>query len=473
MFTIFDDQLDAFARHTLADHCQFDAGGWSAPDLERHQLDNLRNTLSYVRERSPFYARQLGKLDESSIRQMTFEAFSRVSFTTKHDLRQQMYDMLSKPVARAWVFYETTGTTGRSTPCPRDNVDSLVNNTALTVCYRPVFRQHGDEHVVAVLGPTELHSTGDTFGDVCRNLGYTVVKTWPHSPVVGFPRALAVLRELRVTAVFCTPGMAMSLAKQAIAAGLDTRRDFSIRLFMFTGELATPGLLTSIGRVWDATAYNCLYASQEASVLGVVHADGRLRTVPLNVHYELIDPQTGRPVPVAADHQVGELVITHLYQGSKPLIRYRTGDLVRLDPPAPADRYPSRTLRPLGRVRDVIDLNGFPVNAYELEDLVLSRLVGAMDYEITIDRISGVDTLGVTVESSGDSPLDQRRAAGLADAAAQAWRCPLSVTYRKLGAITSTGAMVSWKAARVHDRRQEPDAERRAALGIARQREQR
>ncbi len=470
MFTIFADELDTFARHSLADHRRFDSGGWTPEELGCHQLDGLRRTLSYARERSPFYAGRLADLDERSIRQMTFDAFTRVPFTTKNHLREHMYDVLSKPVSQAWVFYETTGTTGRATPCPRDHVDSLVNNTALTVCYESVFQRHGTGHVVAVLGPTELHSTGDTFGDVCRNLGATVAKIWPHSPVVGFSRALTVLRELSVTAVFCTPGMAMSLAKEAIGAGLDPRRDFSIRFFMLTGELATPGLLANIGRTWNAAAYNCLYASQEASVLGVVHADGSLRTVPLNVYYELIDPDTGRPVPAGEHH--GEIVITHLYQGSKPLIRYRTGDLGRLEPANPRDRYPSHMLRPLGRVRDVVDLNGFRASAYELEELILARLPGALDYEITIDRIDGVDTLHVTVETLDERhPVDAP--ADLADAVGSEWKCPLTVSYGKLGAITTTGAMVSWKAARVHDLREEPDTERRAALDIARMRERR
>jgi phenylacetate-CoA ligase len=36
-----------------------------------------------------------------------------------------------------------------------------------------------------------------------------------------------------------------------------------------------------------------------------------------------------------------------------------------------------------------------------------------------------------------------------------------------MNAITSTGAMVSWKAARIHDRRTGPEPERAAALSIA------
>lgn len=473
MFTIFDDRLDALARRTLDDHRRFDAGGWRQDELAAHQLEALRDTLRYVTERSPFYRDLLRGLDASALTGLTFDTFAELPFTTKDDLRGQLMDILSKPVHEGWIFYETTGTTGRSTPCPRDNVDSIVNNTALTVCYDHVFRAHGENHVIGVMGPNELHSTGDTFGDICRNLGVAHAKMWPHSPVVGFKRALEVIRQISVTGVFCTPNVAMSMAKEAVRASLEPK-ELGIRFFMFTGELATPGLLRNIGDVWGATAYNCLYASQEASILGAVHGDGRLRTVPLNVHYEVIDPETGRAVAGRDGYRQGELVVTHLYQGSKPLVRYRTGDLVRLYAPDTAEGgYPSEVLLPLGRVRDLIDLNGRKVTAYELESLILSRLAGAMDYQLVIDRTDGTDVLTVEVETRGGAPLAAGTVDELASAARDSWGCPLTVAYTTLGGVTTTGAMVSWKAARVHDRRQAPDAERQVALAMAGQRQER
>ncbi|MFD7626661.1 phenylacetate--CoA ligase family protein [Streptomyces sp. NPDC059851] len=472
MFTIFDDELDALARRSVAQQREFHGGRWSGERLAAHQWRSLRETLRYTRGRSPFYAERLAGLTEPGIDGLDAAGFARtVPFTTKQDLRDGRYDLLSKPVSDSWVFYETTGTTGPATPCPRDNTDSIVNNAALTVAYREVFDEHGDDHVVAVLGPTELHSTGDTFGDVCRNLGHAVVKMWPHSPVVGFDRALQMLRELRVTAVFCTPGMAMTLAKEARRAGLDPAADFDLRLLMFVGELVTPQLLKNLGALWNAQAYSCMYASQEASILGLAHVDGRLRTVPQNVFYEVVDPDSGQPVePDARQVREGELVITHLYRGAKPLVRYRTGDLVRLEPAGPGESYPSEILTPMGRVRDRIDLNGRTVTAYELEDFVLSRVRGCRDYHITIDRESGVDVLTVDLEL--DAP-DEEAHAALVASAADAWGCPVTVRTARLGAITTTGAMVSWKAARVQDLRSAVDAEREAALAIARERDAR
>jgi phenylacetate-CoA ligase len=45
---------------------------------------------------------------------------------------------------------------------------------------------------------------------------------------------------------------------------------------------------------------------------------------------------------------------------------------------------------------------------------------------------------------------------------------PLHFEYGPLGSVTTTGAMVSWKAARVEDRRLAvPDEEQAAALAVA------
>jgi phenylacetate-CoA ligase len=455
----------------VGEHRDFDDGLTAQAELAKIQAERLQATVRYARANSAFYAEHLSGVSEQDIQALSPERLGALPFTTKDDLRAQMFRMLSKPLHEAWVYYETTGTTGRSTPCPRDNTDSLVNNTALTVCYRDVFRAHGREHVVAVLGPTEMHSTGDTFGDVCRNLGHTVVKLWPHSPVVGFPRAIEVLRELRVTAVFCTPGMALSLAKEARAAGLEPRTDFSIRAFMFTGELATPELLGNIGAEWGAAAYNCLYASQESSILAAVHGDGKLRTIPLNVCYEVIDPADGSTAPAGVGgYREGELVITHLYQGSKPLIRYRTGDMVRMYEPEASARYPSATLVPVGRVKDLISLGGHLVTAYDLESSVLGLLPGCRDYQIVIDRVEDRDRLTVRIEADWTRDVLRARQEVLRRVAERRLGCEARVERAELGAITTTGAMVSWKAARIHDTRVEPDAERRAALAIAERR---
>jgi phenylacetate-CoA ligase len=473
MFTVFNEELAKTAREIRDRHQAFAGNGWSDAELADHQLQEFRRTVTYVKERSPFYARHLASVDPDAIASLAPEDLASVPFTTKDDLRREFENVLSLPLSKAWIFYETTGTTGRSTPCPRDNTDSLHNNTALTVYYDTIFRQFGDEQVIGVSGPTELHAFGDTFGDVCRNLGHAVAKMWPHSPMVGYDRALETLRVLPATGLFSTPGMALSLAKKAYAAGLHPRRDFRLDVVMCTGELASPSLLENIGEVWGAKVYNALYASQEASVMGAAGADGSLYTAPLLNLYEVIDPDTGLAVdPGPEGVRTGELVITSLYQGSKPLVRYRTGDLVRLGPASVKRTLPAPTLEVLGRTRDLLLIGGNRISGYDFEELLLKHPRGYLDYQIIIDEVGGQDELTLHLEIPSDDEGVRVDETAITQAVRERLDVPIRFAYGPIGSVTTTGAMVSWKAARVEDRRSAPDPERAAALAVAGGRDQ-
>jgi phenylacetate-CoA ligase len=473
VYTIFNSDLDQYARETVSRHLSFEHGEWSGQSLALYQETQVRHTLRHVLAGSPFYAAHLGPYVEDA-GSTTLAGLRGLPFTTKDDLRNHGTDILSRPVSDAWIFYETTGTTGKATPCPRDNTDSTATNTALTINYASVLRAHPGPHVVGIMGPTELHSTGDAFGEVFRNLGQCVAKIWPHSPVVGYRRALEVMHDLGISALVCTPGMAMSLAREARLAGFSPRDDFRLSFIMVVGELVTPALLDNIRAIWSAEVYNCMYASQEASILAAIRDDGRLRTIPLNNYYEVIDPDTGtEAIPGSDGAQEGELVVTHLFQGCKPLVRYRTGDMVRLAPLPESAEYPSAVLTPLGRVRDLTTIGGRAFSAYELEQAVLENTTACCGYQIVIDNpTGGRDELRVILEYLGAGAAGSLDAGAVRAGVARRLGISPDVEVGEIGTIATTGALVSWKASRVHDKRAGDDAERRAAVAIAARRDQ-
>jgi phenylacetate-CoA ligase len=453
MYEIFHPKLAELARTTHAEHTDFNAGRWTEERLARHQLDGFRATVAYARQHSAMYRARLGAIDPDRIASLSPETLARIPFTTKEDLRTYQFDVLSKPVSKAWVYYETTGTTGVSTPAPRSLTDSLHTNMALTLSYDTILRRFGEEQVIGICGPSDLHATGDTFGEVCRNLGIAVAKLWPLSPLIGYQRTLRVMGTLGITGLFCTPGMAMALAAEAVAAGLDPRRDFGVKVLMLTGEVAPPSLLENIGALWGAQAHNALYGSQEASVLGAGAADGGLYLTPLINHYEVIDTDTLAPARSDANGvRQGELVVTHLYQGSKPLLRYRTGDLVRLHPAVPGTTIPAARLEVLGRAGDDrMDVNGVETTAYDLEDRLLRQLRGYLDYRIVVDRAEGLDEITIVF------PRTYAPAQELLERTADEGRAVFGLTptfvFDDVTAVAGGAAKASWKTARVLDRR--------------------
>lgn len=463
MYAIFKERIIEQAKEVYHQHCEFNAGNIDLEQLYAHQNKKFREIVKYAAENSLFYHGHFGDLTSADIEALSINKINTLPFTTKNDLRNHGASLASAPLNQSWIYYETTGTTGKPTPCPRNEIDSIHNNTPLIIHYRDIFEQHGSNHIVGVMGPSELHSTGDTFEDVFRSLGYSVVKMWPRSPVVGMKRVMVLINELQITALVCTPAVAISVARFIKDSGQDPSAT-SVKLILTVGELTTPSLLRNIGEVWGAQVYSCMYASQESSILAVCAEDSNLYTIPLNNYYEIINPSSGVGYNVTQGQVTGELVITHLYRGQKPLIRYRTGDMVR------STYMPdgSQKIVPIGRVRDVLILNGSAYCAWDLEAALLERLKGCLDYAIQIDRSEGVDVLNITVEMF-NKELDITPV--LKDVKTHVEQTitgvKVNIVNGETSSITVTSAMVSWKAARIHDLRPAADnSDREAALAL-------
>lgn len=462
VYALFKPDLLELAREVHQQHVLFENGKISGKELNKIQLERFKNTLRHVKNNTPFYRDTLSGLSDSSINKLGWNTFRKLPFTTKNDLHTAGHGMAAGPLTEAWIYYETTGTTGAATPCPRNEQDSIFNNTPLILRYSEIFRVHGPQHIVGVMGPTELHSTGDTFEDVCRSLGHTVVKMWPRSPVVGLDRAVMLIKELKITALVCTPAIAISLAKHLLRKDC-APSDLGVKLIFTLGELTTPALLRNIGEVWGSAVYNCMYASQESSILAASDKDGNLCTVPLNVAYEVINPLTEQVLKPENARMTGELVITHLYPGQKPLIRYRTGDMVR----AQVMDQGRWHIIPIGRVRDTLTINGSNHYAYDIEAALFENLKGCLDYHIQVETVAGADQLSVTLEL-GNSSAAQSNLESVASSMADKLDARVRITVGSTDAITGTAAMVSWKAARLHDKRHGSDnQERETALKIA------
>ncbi|EFE72417.1 coenzyme F390 synthetase [Streptomyces viridosporus ATCC 14672] len=434
-------------------------------ELARWRARQLTTVLHHVTDRSPFYRCHLAGVD---IDRVTPEDLTALPFTTKEDLRREMYDVLSGPVGEASIYYETNGTTGTATPCPRGPKDIATSNAAVEESWRRLFRTHfGDRMpVVGLMGPSELYAFGDVFTAVTASLGACHVKIWPESPRVGFQKALRLIEELGVEVVVCAPALCLSLAKAALHHGYDLAR-LPVKLFLVLGEICTSQFAANVSTVWpQAVVRPALYGSQEALCIATGADTGRLHLSAPNYLPEVIDPDTGR---VLGDTGEGELVLTMLVDGIKPLIRYRTGDLVRITP-APRDApLPGPVVEVVGRVADRIALGHARLYPAQLESAVLEGVRGCLGYQVVVDHApGGGDEITVRMD------LLSRVADPDATAGAVAGRLRALTGARvrvavdtDLDPVTHTGSFVSWKAARVRDLRSAPDRAVEAARQVA------
>lgn len=451
-----------FAADYLALHRAFYDRTLTEPELESWRERQLRVVLDQVVSGSAFYRRHLAEVDLAGV---TTKNLDTLPFTTKQHLRTELLDVLSRPLDEALFFYETTGTTGRATPCPRDGREIVASNAHVTESWTSIFRHHFGNRApkVGLMGPTEVHSFGDTLGDIARNVGSLNAKIWPYSPVIGFAKALQLMQDLRLEVICCTPGVAMMLAKAAEHYGYDLRRDFAVKLLFVTGEMCTPALAGNLESLWNADVYNILYGSQEAFVIATACANKRMHLSQTNYVIEVVDPETGESL---GPRGTGELTVTMLVPGVKPLVRYRTGDAVIVQAPDCDCAMPGDVVQIVGRTLDRIALGDRQFTAGQIETAVLSGVTASPGYQIVIDSgADGTDRVTVRLELLGGATADAGR---LGAQITDALGVPATVELvRDLDPIVSTGAFVSWKAARIVDHRTTDDHETRVAQRMA------
>lgn len=437
-------------------------GEVSADELSAWQTNALHDVLHHVRERSPFYAQQLAGVD-LDIQHLS--DIARIPYTTKDDVRSAMHDMLSGSIGEAQFYFETTGTTGRPTPCPRSAMDFDLNVLPLTHALERVVDKHfadGERPILAVIAPNDVHAACLSLSFAAKQLGIAKLDLFPITPTLGFERFFEVLVELRVNMLLCSPGLLMAIAEASSTYGVEVPEDLAIKVLLTTGEMCSDGMTELISVTWDAAVYNFMYGSQEAGCPAVTRADGTQVSVEPTYLLEVIDIDTDETMGLEG---YGELCLTTLVPGIKPLVRYRTGDLVDIR----LDQRGLRTVSVLGRVKDMTEIGGVRRSASDIDNLVLADPGTIYGYEIEISDNNGEDHVTVRVKAKEGANQGELKAL-IAGRVKDAFGVPTDVTVQPLLDLKSaTGGWVSWKTARIKDHRVAAvdDIESRSAAHLA------
>ncbi|WP_095196436.1 phenylacetate--CoA ligase family protein [Pseudomonas sp. Irchel 3A7] len=443
--------FDEFATKYNDIHQAYWTNTLSEDELRLWHEERLKTVLRHVKSKSVFYGKHFKDIDVEGI---TLANLSSLPFTTKDDLRESMLDILSGTLEDSIYFYETTGTTGPATPCPRDKKESYASNKQLTMAYKAVLEKHfpAEKPVVGIMGPTEAHSFGDTLGDVCHQLGVCSAKIWPHSPVIGYPKTLQLMKDLRIGVVASAPGLLLALAKEAERLGFNPCEDFHLRAFMMSGELCTSALKNNLYSLWGCEAYNSLYGSQEAMIIAAANTSDQLMPHRLNYIIEVLNPQTGESL---GDSGEGELCVTMLVDGVKPLIRYRTGDLICIQKTAKKPIALGQVMKVVGRVKDAMILNGKDFTAGQIEQALLEGVEKCLGYQIVINCVNDRDTVIAKMEMSRFYQGDRSQLTLLIRERVRE-RLGVEATIMMVDDLddhVNLGSWFSWKEARIVDQR--------------------
>lgn len=381
----------------------------SLADQEKSDDILFRKQIAYLLERSGFYQRKLkeaGFKDANSVGGI--ENISALPFTDKYEIREDQFsyppfgDNLSAEPEKLQRVFTTSGTSGTPTYIaltPKD-IEVWATNTARSY-YASGFRP-GQRLVVAFnAGPFVAGAAYYGFD----KLGATVIPVG----LGNTERLIGALQNLGNdnAGLSCTPSYALHLIDWCSDRGIDTTR-LGVKNISVAGE---PGGSDPVIRERVQSAFGCklreamgtgdistsIWGETEDSESdgGGMHFSARD-----NVYVELIDPQTGQPIPWE-DGAEGEIVYTSLVREAMPLLRLRSRDHVVVNmKPSKCGRTSPR-IRCIGRTDDMLIVRGvnlFPTAIGELLEDFLPNVSGFFRIRPKVSGVSQEPPLPIAVE---------------------------------------------------------------------------
>ena len=363
----------------------------SVDELRALQLQRLKSTLFHAYTHSPVYR---AKFDAAGVHPDDCKQLSDLAkfpFTTKSDLRDSYpFGMFAVPKEKLARIHASSGTTGKPTVVGYTLNDIDTWSTCVARSIRAAGAKPGDTVHVSYGYGLFTGGLGAHYG--AEKLGLTVV------PFGGgqTERQVQLINDFRPDIIMVTPSYMLALADEFERQGLSAS-DSSLRLGIFGAEPWTNDMRLNIEKRMGMDAVD-IYGLSEVIGPGVASECVETKDGPTiwEDHFfpEIIDPETGEPVP---DGQWGELVFTSLTKEALPIIRYRTRDLTRLLPGS------ARTMRRMekitGRSDDMMIVRGVNVFPTQIEELILRQAALSAHYQCVLTREGPLDDLMVKVET--------------------------------------------------------------------------
>lgn len=221
-----------------------------------------------------------------------------------------------------------------------------------------------------------------------RNLGCCVIPAGPGNT----DKQIELLAELPVTGFVGMASYLRIIADKAVKAGLDLRKDFSLRTAFVAAERLSQSLRASleqdlgmaVRQGYGTADLGCI--AYECPELGGMHLSSRCLV-------EICDPDTHEPLPEGA---TGEVVVTP-FVDAYPLVRFATGDLSYLVTGSCACGRTSPKLGGIvGRVDDTAKVKGQFVYPGQVAQAV-AGFESVERWQVVVENPGGRDALYLDV----------------------------------------------------------------------------
>jgi phenylacetate-CoA ligase len=376
------------------------------PDIEtmpREQLralqdERLRRLVAYVHERVPLYRQRLDEAGVSPADIRGVEDLTRLPITRKDDLRDTYpMGMFAVPPHELARVHASSGTTGKPTIVgyTRNDLElfsEVVARSLAAAGGRPGMVFHNAYGYGLFTGGLGLHGGGE-------KLGLVVV------PVSGgmTERQATLILDLKPEIIACTPSYAQTLAEEFYGRGV-APEDISLRFGILGAEPWTEAIRQDVEQGLGIRATN-IYGLSEIIGPGVANEDVEEKDGSYiwedHFYPEIVDPDTGEPVP---DGEDGVLLITTLTKEALPLLRYWTGDITSLTRETGASgRTHARIGLIRGRSDDMLIVRGVNVYPTQIEAVLQHVPEASAHYQLVVRRRATLDELELRLELTQDA----------------------------------------------------------------------
>lgn len=342
--------------------------------LDKYQLMKLKENISYVKQNSPFYKKELKNIFVKYIN--SFKDFENVPFTTaKHlkDAMQQLLCVSQRDISRI-VSLNTSGTSG----IPK-RIYFTKEDQELTVDFfhngMKCLVEKGDKVLILLPGET-FGSVGDLLSKGLKRLD---ICSFKYGPIKDIRDAAFLIEKEKINCIVGIPIQVLALKREQTSIF----NKYITRILLST-DYVPQTLINELSS--DKCMVFTHYGMTEMGLGGGVECEAlngyHMREADL--YFEIINPKTGKRVE---DGEYGEIVFTTLTRFGMPLIRYRCGDIGRfLNIPCTCGSMLKTMERVSGRIENSIELFE---NKYlcmkELDETLLKRKE-IFNYEVSIEK---------------------------------------------------------------------------------------
>jgi phenylacetate-CoA ligase len=355
------------------------------PELQALQLRKLQDQLAYLAARSAFYQRKLGDAGIAASDIRSLADLRRIPFTTKQELRDSL---------------QAAPLLGLHRATPAEAIVQIQASSGTTGSPAYVGLTQADREAWAEMTARGLYACGIRPGDMVLHAfsmskGFVGgIPIWqgitrigavdlPVGADGGVDRLLIAARDARPRCAVGTPNFLLYLATVAQELVGVKASALGVRRLVVGGEPGggIPAIRAGLQSHWDATCCEVMGGTDLGCVYWAEADDqrGMYFVAPDHILAELVDPQSGEPVPWS-EGATGELVYSALGREASPVLRFRSGDHVTVTAMGGPGGRTTPAIRCFGRTDDMLIVRGVNLFPSAVQDIVSSMkpLVGGV-----------------------------------------------------------------------------------------------